>query len=446
MERTHTFTAQTLTAHGMKPGRWANRFATAGLTALLLTGCASPGDAKPPVSEVKAEPTPAQTTQSFSEWLAGVRTEAMRQGIRSRTVDLAFANARILDRVLELDNSQPEFSRPIWTYLDSAVSEQRVIAGSKQLKASAGLLARVSAEYGVPKEILIAFWGVESDYGQSYGDWSVVNSLATLAYKSRRPAYFRSELLAALRILDNKDISLAQMRGSWAGAMGQTQFMPTIFLKHAIDYDRDGRRDIWNSLPDVFASTANFIVTGNGWRRDESWGEEVRVSRDFPWDQAELTIVKPVSEWVQIGVRPVGGGALADYGSASVLAPAGHTGPVFLVRENFRSIMRYNPSTSYALAVALLADRMKGGGHVVAGWPRGESPLSGSERLELQQKLAASGFDPGSADSLVGPATRSAIRGFQKTIGEVPDGFATKRLLESLRQRQIMPRIGPGAS
>ena len=204
----------------------------------------------------------------------------------------------------------------------------------------------------------------------------ILEALTTLAYKSRRPAFFRGELLAALRILDNGDIPLEQLKGSWAGAMGQTQFIPTIFLKHAVDYDGDGRRDIWNSLPDVFASTAHFVKIGNGWRSGESWGEEVRVPANFPWDQAEYTIQKPVSEWLALGVRSVSGAPPADYGSASILAPGGHTGPVFLLRENFRAIMRYNPSTSYALAVALLADRMAGRGHILAPWPRDEAALS----------------------------------------------------------------------
>jgi lytic murein transglycosylase len=286
----------------------------------------------------------------------------------------------------------------------------------------------------VPAEILVAFWGVESDYGHDFGTWSVIDALTTLAYKSRRPAFFRGELLAALRILDNGDIPPEQLRGSWAGAMGQTQFIPTIFLKHAVDYDRDGRRDIWTSLPDVFASTAHFIV-GIGWRPGESWGEEVRLPADFPWDQAELTVQKPIAEWAQLGVQPIRGGALADGGTASILAPAGHTGPAFLVRENFRVIMRYNPSTSYALAVALLADRMAGRPGIAAGWPRQEPALNRSERVELQERLAGLGFNPGSTDALVGPTTRGAIRGFQKSIGEIPDGFPTKALLDRLRLR-----------
>ena len=414
-------------------GIWGARLAGAALALLLLAGCSSSGATTP--SGAPGGDLAAASVLSLPEWLAEVRADAVRQGIRGATVDTAFAHVRLLDRVLELDSSQPEFSRQVWNYLDSAVSDDRVSAGKARIAASRGLLAKVSAEYGVPAEILVAFWGVESDYGHDYGSWSVIDALTTLAYKSRRPAFFRGELLAALRILDNGDIPLEQLKGSWAGAMGQTQFIPTIFLKHAVDYDGDGRRDIWNSLPDVFASTAHFVKIGNGWRSGESWGEEVRVPANFPWDQAEYTIQKPVSEWLALGVRSVSGAPPADYGSASILAPGGHTGPVFLLRENFRAIMRYNPSTSYALAVALLADRMAGRGHILAPWPRDEAALSRSERIELQTRLAILGLNPGKPDALVGAATRTAIRSFQKSIGEIPDGFATKRLLEKLRAR-----------
>ncbi len=416
--------------------RWSARLAGAGLSLLLLGACASSGSATPP-DTLSADSTggaenPARVL-SLAEWLGEVRAEALHLGIRGQTIDTAFANVRILDRVLELDSSQPEFSRQVWNYLDSAVSDDRVQQGRARIAASRELLTRVSNEYGVPAEILVAFWGVESDYGHDYGNWSVIDALVTLAYKSRRPAFFRGELLAALRILDNGDIPLEQLRGSWAGAMGQTQFIPTIFLKHAVDYDGNGRRDIWNSLPDVFASTAHFVKNGNGWRTGESWGEEVRVPAGFAWDQAEYTIQKPVAEWVALGLRSISGAPLADTGLASVLAPGGHNGPVFLLRENFRAIMRYNPSTSYALAVALLADRMAGHGQIVAPWPRQEEALSRSERIELQERLATLGLNSGKTDALIGPNTRTAIRGFQKTIGDVPDGFATKRLLSKLR-------------
>jgi lytic murein transglycosylase len=412
----------------------------AGLMLLVMTSCESANTA-PVAPRVEPGPAPALEPaavnpkgQSFEQWLAGLKAEARQKGISARTLEAAFHAVRLSDRVLELDQSQPEFSRPIWSYLDSAVSENRVRQGRDKLRASAGLLERVFHEYGVPAEILVGFWGIESDFGRDFGDFPVIDALTTLAYKSRRPAFFRDELLAALRILENGDIPREQMRGSWAGAMGQTQFIPTIFLKHAVDYDHDGRRDIWTSLPDVFASTAHFVA-GIGWRPGERWGEEVRLPAAFPYDQAELTVQKPVAEWAALGVKTLAGAAPAGSGPASVIVPAGHAGPAFLVRENFRAIMRYNPSVSYALAVALLSDRMTGGSPVQAAWPRQEQPLSRSERIELQERLAGLGLNPGTPDSLIGPATRTAVREFQKSLGALPDGFVTKTLLEKLRER-----------
>lgn len=414
------------------------------LAALILAGCQTTTAASP-VSlaadqsnggAVVAAPTPQQP-QSFQEWLAGLRTEALGQGVRPATFDRAFARVQLRDRVLELDSSQPEFARQPWQYLDSAVSDVRVRNGREKIQQNQALLRRISQRSGVPAEILVAFWGIETDFGRETGGFPVVDALSTLAYKGRRAAYFRQELLAALKILDSGDIAPERMSGSWAGAMGMTQFMPTIFLKHAVDEDGDGRRDIWGSLPDVFASTARF-VQANGWRSGERWGEEVSLPAGFPYDQAELTVTKPVSEWRRMGVRPVNGGVnggeLSGEDSAAVLVLGGHTGPAFLVRENFRAIMKYNPSTSYALAVALLADRMDGRPGVQGTWPRNEQPLGKDERMELQQRLAAMGMEPGAADGIVGANTRNAVRRFQKSIGAVPDGFATKSLLDRLRR------------
>ncbi len=408
--------------------------------ALLLAGCQT--TAAPPVSATTGGSSASAASavvasaqpESFEEWLTGLRAEALGQGIRPQTFERAFARVTLSDRVIELDSSQPEFTRQPWQYLDSAVNERRVQAGRQKLQENGALLRPIAQRSGVPPEILVAFWGVETDFGNVTGGFSVIDALTTLAYKGRRAAYFRTELLAALRILDNGDIPLERMSGSWAGAMGQTQFMPTIFLKHAVDEDGDRRRDIWGSLPDVFASTARF-VQANGWRSGEGWGEEVVLPADFPYDQAELTITKPVSEWRRMGLRPVGGGALSGDGPAAVLVLAGHRGPAFLVRENFRAIMRYNPSTSYALAVALLSDRMAGRPGIQGAWPRQEPALSRDERLELQQRLAALGMEPGTPDGIVGANTRNAVRRFQKAIGAVPDGFATRTLLERLRQQ-----------
>ncbi|PWC98473.1 lytic murein transglycosylase [Azospirillum sp. TSO5] len=410
------------------------------LATLLMAGCQSTGATAPVVSgtpTAAATPAPAAATQqsvSFAEWLAALRTEALSQGIRPQTFDRAFQRVKLSDRVVELDSAQPEFTRQVWQYLDSAVNEKRVQDGRQKLQEHAALLSRITRRTGVPGEVLVAFWGVESDFGKSTGNFSVIDALTTLAFEGRRAAYFRSELLAALRILESGDIPPERMSGSWAGAMGQTQFMPTVFLRNAVDEDGDGHRDIWGSMPDVLASTAKFVLA-NGWRPGEPWGQEVRLPDGFAYDQAELSITKPLSEWRRLGVRPLDGSELDGDGSAAILVLAGHRGPAFLVRDNFRAIMRYNPSTSYSLAVALLADRMTGKPGVRGSWPREEQALSRDERIDLQQRLAALGMDPGAADGIVGANTRNAVRRFQASVGEIPDGFATKALLERLRQR-----------
>lgn len=410
------------------------------LATLLMAGCQSTGATAPvatgasvPAASAPVQPV-AQQPASFPEWLAALRVEALSQGIRPQTFDRAFQRVKLSDRVVELDGAQPEFTRQVWQYLDSAVNEKRVQDGRQKLQEHAALLSRITRRTGVPGEILVAFWGVESDFGKSTGNFSVIDALTTLAFEGRRAAYFRSELLAALRILESGDIAPERMTGSWAGAMGQTQFMPTVFLRNAVDEDSDGHRDIWGSMPDVLASTAKFVLA-NGWRPGESWGQEVRLPDGFPYDQAELSITKPLSEWRRLGVLPLDGGELGGEGTASVLVLAGHRGPAFLVRDNFRAIMRYNPSTSYSLAVAMLADRMTGKPGVRGAWPREEQALSKDERVDLQQRLASLGLEPGAADGIVGANTRNAVRRFQALVGEIPDGFATKALLERLRQR-----------
>ncbi|MGA1859994.1 lytic murein transglycosylase [Azospirillum sp. 11R-A] len=411
------------------------------LATLLMAGCQSTGATAPVATAASAPGTAtaavqpvAQQPASFPEWLAALRAEALGQGIRPQTFDRAFQRVKLSDRVVELDGAQPEFTRQVWQYLDSAVNEKRVQDGRQKLQEHAALLSRITRRTGVPGEILVAFWGVESDFGKSTGNFSVIDALTTLAFEGRRAAYFRSELLAALRILDSGDIAPERMTGSWAGAMGQTQFMPTVFLRNAVDEDGDGHRDIWGSMPDVLASTAKFVLA-NGWRQGESWGQEVQLPDGFPYDQAELSITKPLSDWRRLGVRPVDGSDLGGEGSAAILVLAGHRGPAFLVRDNFRAIMRYNPSTSYSLAVAMLADRMTGKPGVRGPWPREEQALSRDERIDLQQRLASLGLEPGAADGIVGANTRNAVRRFQASVGEIPDGFATKALLERLRQR-----------
>lgn len=374
--------------------------------------------------------TPAR--EDFSAWIAAFRRQAQAAGIDPVTLASAFEDVSYQARVIELDRSQPEFTRQVWAYLDSAVSDTRVAQGQARLNQHRPIIEAASENYGIPAEILVAIWGIESNYGGNFGNFSTVDVLATLGYDGRRPEFARQELMAVLRILQRGDIDRERMRGSWAGAMGHTQFMPSSFEAYARDGDGDGRRDIWGSIPDVMASTANYLAEA-GWRRDVPWGSEVRLPEGFDYAQTELANRQSSQAWAAQGVRPARGGALPALDDAAVIAPAGARGPAFLVGHNFRMIMRYNASTSYALAVALLSERIAGQPGLVAQWPREEPALSRAQVEELQRLLNARGFEAGSPDGVMGPNTRRGLREFQQAQGVTPDGFATLGLLERLR-------------
>jgi lytic murein transglycosylase len=404
------------------------------LTAALLAACqAAPRSLEQPEPSAGAAAAPQPVDPGFTAWVAELKPEAMAAGVSAATFERAFRGVRPNPVVLAKDGEQPEFTRPVWSYLDTAVSERNIAAGRQRLAENSGLLRQATQPYGVPPHIVVAIWGLESSYGATTGSYNVIEALATLAYESRRPAVFRRNLIDALLILEAGDIDPVYMRGSWAGAMGQTQFMPAAFRRYAVDGNGDGRRDIWGSLPDVFASTANYLAAF-GWRPGQPWGAEVRLPPNFPWDEAEIDVLKPVAEWSALGVRRVDGSALPQVDSpAAVIAPAGHRGPAFIIFDNFRTILAYNYSVSYALAVAHLADRIAGGPEFATAWPRSEPPLSLTDRQDLQNLLTARGYDPGEVDGVVGPRTRNAIRRFQREIGEVPDGYATMALLTRLR-------------
>jgi len=401
------------------------------LSAMLFTACQS---ASHSLEQTEPSSGTVGTAESgFAAWRTGLKAEAVAAGVSAATFDRAFRGVRPNADVLAKDSVQPEYTRPIWSYLDTAVSPKNIDMGGQQLSENLPALQRAARPHGIPPQVIVAIWGLESAYGTHTGGYNVIEALATLAYDSRRPEVFRRNLIDALLILEAGDIPPADMQGSWAGAMGQTQFMPAAFRTYAIDGDGDGRRDIWRSLPDVFASTANYLVAF-GWRPEQPWGAEVRLPANFPWDQAELEIAKPVAQWAALGVRRVDGTALpASAATASVIAPAGHRGPAFLVFDNFRTILDYNRSVSYALAVSHLADRIAGAPPFATAWPREEPQLSRTDKLDLQSLLAARGYDAGEADGVIGRKTRVAIRQFQQEIGEVPDGFATMALLTRLR-------------
>lgn len=392
----------------------------------LLTSCT-----EPPPKGAAAEH--ARPTQSFAQWRDGFRVQALAAGITAQTFDRAFAGIEPDDSVVTADRSQPEFTRPVWQYLDSAVSAARVRNGQDRALENADVLQRIEATYGVDREAVVAIWGMESNFGQQMGSKNVIRSLATLGYEGRRPDFGREQLIAALQIIQHGDVPASNMIGSWAGAMGQTQFIPTTYNRYAVDFDGDGRRDIWGSSSDALASTANYLKS-SGWQRGQSWGFEVRLPQGFDYAQADMDIRKPMSEWLRQGVRVASGNLPSDpQASVSLLLPAGYRGPAFLITDNFRTILSYNNSTSYALAVGLLADSLKGGGQLAGSWPVGDTPLSRSERIELQQLLATRGYQPGTADGIIGANTRKAIRSFQQSIGVPADGYASTQLLSRLR-------------
>ncbi|PMR76665.1 lytic murein transglycosylase [Billgrantia endophytica] len=375
----------------------------------------------------------AASPADFGDWLEGFRREARQEGIRDTTLARALDNVRYRPRVIELDRSQPEFVRPIWQYLDSAVSNTRINQGRSKLAEHRDTAHQMEQRYGVPAEIIVSIWGIESNYGGNFGDFSTLDALATLAFDGRRRDFARGELLAALRIIDTGDIPPERMVGSWAGAMGHTQFIPSSFEAYAVDGDGDGRRDIWGSIPDVMASTANYLARA-GWQAGEPWGIEVRLPDDFDYAQTELATRRTSRDWAEQGVRSVSGDALPDFSQSSVLAPAGARGPAFLVGPNYRAILRYNNATSYALAVGTLANEIAGRGGIQANWPRDEEPLSRNQVREMQRALNDRGFDVGTPDGVMGPNTRSGLRQYQRSIGATPDGFATVRLLERLQR------------
>jgi lytic murein transglycosylase len=289
--------------------------------------------------------------------------------------------------------------------------------------------------YGVDRHIVAAIWGVESNYGTQVGDRSVIRSTATLACIGRRQDFFRDELLAAMEIIARGDLHPEHLVGSWAGAFGPTQFMPTTYKRHAVDFDRDGRRNVVLSVPDLVASTANSLKR-NGWTSGQTWGYEVAVPHNFNFMLADQTRLMTMREWERAGIRRPDGKAFPRANDrAFLIVPAGAQGPGFLMLSNFRAIMKYNPSEAYALAIGHLADRLRGGEPFVQAWPRHERVLNKAERLELQQHLARGGYDVGEPDGLFGPRTRNALRAFQMAVGAVPDGFATASILERIRRR-----------
>lgn len=398
--------------------------ATAAAPARVAT--ATPADA------VSADTT--RVVEDFDTWLEGVKREAIGRGISRTTVERALDGLQPIPEVIQRDRTQREFTLTFTRYMRGAVTEARVEKARRLLAQHRPLLDKVAEEYGVQPRFLVSFWGLESNFGEHTGGYQVIAALATLAHEGRRHDFFRSQLMDALKIVDEGHIDTARMTGSWAGAMGQLQFIPSTFVNFAVDYDGDGHRDIWHSLPDVFASAANYL-SQEGWRGDRTWGRQVRLPPGFDYALASLAVKKPLAEWAALGLRDAEGGPLPviDGMEAALVLPAGYRGPAFLVYENFETILIWNRSILYALSVGHLADRIEGAPALGPDALPEEEPLSLKAIEEMQALLNARGFDAGTPDGLVGPQTREALRAFQLAEGLPADGYPTLDIIELLR-------------
>lgn len=373
----------------------------------------------------------AEGQSAFESCVARLKDRAVESGIRLETADRALINVRRLERVIRDDRNQPEFVSSFAEYFDRRVTPERIETGRRLFAEHREELETLTARYGVPGQYIVALWGLETNYGRILGNVPVFDSLSTLACDDRRSEYFSEELVNALRIVDRGDIEPQQMLGSWAGAMGHTQFMPASYLSYAIDGDGDGRIDLWNGTSDALASGANFLRALR-WQSGLRWGREVLLPDDFDHAAAGLDGGRPLREWRALGVRNTGGRLLADLEiDAAVLLPSGHAGPAFVVYENFRALMRWNRSEQFALVVGHLADRIAGAGGL-QNPPAAGPAVTRDQLLRLQERLNALGYDSGTPDGVPGSATRAAIRGYERDQGLIPDGHFDSELLEAL--------------
>jgi membrane-bound lytic murein transglycosylase B len=418
------------------------RLSAATVTSIMVAACGSSPDlttasirqerAQERVQERAQErvsvASPYAAADDFSAYVEAIWPAARAKGVSRRTFDAAFAGVAPDPKVIELTGKQSEFVKPIWDYMASAVSDKRLDKGRAMATQWASTLAAIEQQYGVERAVVLGVWGMESNFGGNTGNNNVIRALSTLAFNHYRGDYFRNELITALRILEEGHVAPANMDGSWAGAMGQTQFMPSSFLRYAVDFDGDGRRDIWTSIPDALASTANYLKK-NGWKQGLPWGFEVAAP-----DGAGLAGGRQsFKAWQAAGVRRLDGQSMPASGEASLFYPAGASGPVFLVTANFNVIKRYNNSNAYALAVAHLGERVYGGLPLKGRWPVADLPLSKEQAVEVQARLAALGYDIGEPDGKLGGRTSDAVRDYQIRNGLVPDGYPSATLLTRLR-------------
>ena len=377
---------------------------------------------------------PAPAFANSDEFVRGLWPQAAARGVSRPAFDAAFASYSYQPKVMELTGKQPEFSQTVQQYVDKRITDGQAAKGRAMRQEWNQTLAGAQQRWGVQPEIVLAIWGMETNFGGFMGGENTIHALATLTEGGYRASYFREELLTALRIVSDGHVSANNMTGSWAGAMGHTQFMPTSFMRYAVDYNGDGRKDIWNSVPDALGSTANYLNNFK-WRPGETWGYEVKLPKGFDFATARQIERAPLSQWQAMGVSRVSGKAFPRASDVSRLyMPAGASGPVFLLLPNFDVIKRYNNSDSYALAVGHLADRIIGGGDFATPWPSGDYALNATQRLQVQSLLSQAGYDVGTPDGVVGPKTRAAVMAYQNRAGLPADGYVSGLLLERLKR------------
>ena len=377
--------------------------------------------------------TGAHAQGDFRSCLAGLQQSAAAAGVSAQTFAQATRGISFDDEVIKASQNQPEFKTPIWDYMAALVDEERVDDGRAAMRQWASALAQAEVRYGVDRHTVAAVWGVESNFGKNLGGRPLVQSLATLVCGgNRRAAYFKGELIATLRIVERGDIAAERLNGSWAGAFGHTQFMPSTYQRLAVDLDGDGRRDIVDSVPDALGSTANFLAKA-GWHSGQPWGYEVRLPESFSASAAGRRNKKPVAHWASLGVRKVDGSALSGEGAAGIMIPAGIDGPAFLVTKNFDALYSYNAAESYGLAIAVLSDRLRGRAGVRTAWPTDDPPLSRAERRTLMSALISRGYYVGEPDGRIGQKTRDAIKDVERRLGMPPTGRPGGKVLQALR-------------
>ncbi|MBV9111530.1 MAG: lytic murein transglycosylase [Hyphomicrobiales bacterium] len=375
--------------------------------------------------------SPVHAEQDFGACLEGVRAEAAAKGVSAATFDSQLRGLSPDRTVLDLQQQQPEFKTPIWDYLAALVDDQRIADGRAMLAQWRSTLDAVEARFGVDRHVVVAVWGVESDFGKSIGKRPLVQSLATLACYGEKASYFRGELITTLKIIDDGNVNPEHLVGSWAGAFGHTQFMPSTFMRLAVDMDGSGKRDIVDSVPNALGSTANFLRR-SGWTTGESWGFEVVLPEGYRGPTGRGA-KRPFSAWAAAGIRRADGHALPASGTAGLIVPAGREGPAFLVTHNFDAIYSYNAAESYALAISLLSDRLKGAGPLVGTWPTNDRGLSRAERKEVQGLLTQRGYDVGTPDGAVGAKTHEAIKAYEARLGLPQTGRPGGMVLDALR-------------